>query len=148
MLAASTPLPLSRDEEENQWVSMLLQQQAQNIEEYCNSQARLQNALIDENRMLQASIIQMRIVDLQQALLAVQNDLLALESKELHGHRRKEVISNHIQLSRRVLLSVFENGGMLHSNGLPASKDIIEIKTVALSSLRASTLQVQRKLGI
>lgn len=127
---------------------MLLQQQAQNIEEYCNSQTRLQNALIEENRMLQASVIPRYIVELQQALRAVQNDLRALESKELHGIRRKEAIHDHIQLSKRVLLTVFENGGMLHSNGILASKDNIEIKTVALSSLRGSIFQVQRKLGI
>jgi hypothetical protein len=148
MLAASTPLPLSRDEEENQWVSMLLQQQAQNVEEYCNAQTRLQNAVVDENRMFQASVIQTCIVELQKTLSTVQNDLIALQSKELRGHRKKEILSDHIQLSKRVLLTIFENGGMLHSNGIPASKDNVEIKTVALSSLRASVLQVQRILGL
>jgi hypothetical protein len=148
MLAASTPHTLSRDEEENQWLHSLLQQQSQHVEEYCNGQTRLQNALIEEDRTFQASSIQTNIVELDQTLRNVQKDLKNLKMKQLHGHRRKEVLSDHIQTSERVLLTIWENGGMLHPNGIPASKDNVAIKTVALSSLRASIAQVQRKLGI
>ena len=58
-----------------------------------------------------------------------------------------DVLLQHIQLSERVLCTIFENGAMFHSNGIPATQDKIAVKTVALSSLKASMVQVLRKLG-
>ena len=147
MLASSTPQPLSQEEQENQRLAHMLQQQFQNLEDYCNCQTHLQNSLVDEDRRFQASTIQMNMDQLQQALKNVQSDMQTLKMITLRNHRRMDVLLDHIQLSERVLLTVFENGAMLHTNGIPATKDDISIKTVALSSLRASMARVQRKLG-
>lgn len=84
---------------------------------------------------------------LEKALGKVQNDMQAILMISLRHRRRMEVLSEHIQLSERVLLTIFENGALLHANGVPATKDNTAIKTVALSSLRASIARVQRKLG-
>jgi hypothetical protein len=147
MLASSTPQPLSREEEENQRLVNLLQQQFANLEEYCNCQTQLHNSCVEEDRRFQASSIQACMDQLEKALGKVQNDMQAILLISMPHHRRMDVLSEHIHLSERVVRTIFENGAMLHANGVPATKDNTAIKTVALSSLRASIARVQRKLG-
>jgi 23S rRNA C2498 (ribose-2'-O)-methylase RlmM len=148
MLAATRPQILLPEEEENQWLHKALQRQFQHVEQYCNAQTRLHNALLEEDRAFQSTSLQTYIIELEECLRKVQKDLGSLQAKELRNQRRMEVLLSHVERSKRVLLTVYENGAMLHPNGIPATKDNVAIKTVALSTLRASMVQLERKFGI
>jgi uncharacterized coiled-coil DUF342 family protein len=148
MLAATRTQVLSPEEEENQWLHRALQRQFQHVEKYCNAQTRLHNALIEEDRAFQSTSLHTYIVELEDCLRKVQKDLGYLQEKQLRNQRRMEVLSSHVERSKRVLWTVYENGAILHPNGIPATKDNVAIKTVALSTLRASMVQLERKFGI
>lgn len=148
MLAASKPQALSPEEEENECAHAILKRQFQHVEKHCNAQTRFHNALIEEDRAFQSTALQTFMAELDSSLKKVQKDLEALKTTTLRNRRRMEVLSAHIELSERVLLTIFENGAVLHPNGIPATKDDVAIKTVALSALRASILKLERKLGI
>mmetsp|Transcript_36975 Transcript_36975/g.42173 ORF Transcript_36975/g.42173 Transcript_36975/m.42173 type:complete len:208 (+) Transcript_36975:3-626(+) len=107
------------------------------------------------------------VKELSRAIENVQNDSEALQNyfyrkknneidttsiRKIHQELNRkemillELIKNHLDLSERVLYTIYEHGGMYHLNGLPATKDDLEIKTVALAILRASKGQIQNKL--
>jgi hypothetical protein len=131
----------------------LLNSQYEHVESYCNAQTRLQNALTEGNRsksdphqLYQAKLNQ-HVTSLQKTLGKVQSDLVELEGYNIKNERLQQLLDSHVERSKRVLTTIYRHGGIYHANGLPAGKDSIEEKTVALSALKASITQIQRVIG-
>jgi dsDNA-binding SOS-regulon protein len=140
------------NEEEN--LQVILKEQANVYQEYCNFQTLLQNALVESSRNGRSHVVHQ-----QELLLATQNlsdstervqeNFQKLSSCRLSSNRNKqEALDTHVARSKRVLETIYNSGGKLHPLGIPTSKDNVEIKTVALATLRASIAQVEKALAL
>jgi hypothetical protein len=147
MLAAATKV-LSNEEIENQLIASLLQEQFQVFEEYCQSQTLLNREILEKDRRFQGMNLNLRTIELMKTLEKVKNLMKLLQGKKLQGEKRMDALIRHLDVSKRVLCTIYENGAKLHPNGIPLTNDNVEIKTVALSTLQASSLLLQRNLSI
>lgn len=150
LLGAATPQIYSLEEEENKFLKPLLGRTFKHVEKYCNAQTRLQNVLIEGDRVSLAASLQTLVIQLEDSITGVGGNLDELKKAkdDLSSARRREALSEHIDCCGRVVSTVFASGAMIHSNGIPTTADDIAMKTVALSVLKASTAQVERKLGV
>eukprot|EP00543_Licmophora_paradoxa_P016207 CAMPEP_0202469092 /NCGR_PEP_ID=MMETSP1360-20130828/77437_1 /ASSEMBLY_ACC=CAM_ASM_000848 /TAXON_ID=515479 /ORGANISM="Licmophora paradoxa, Strain CCMP2313" /LENGTH=143 /DNA_ID=CAMNT_0049094303 /DNA_START=46 /DNA_END=477 /DNA_ORIENTATION=- len=124
--------------------------QYQHIEEYCNAQTRLRHAMIEEDRELQGSLCHECIDQLQRIVQKIQKDQSDLSSMVslIMNERQQAALSEHIARSERVLETILRSGGMFYTDGIPSSSDDVGMKTVALSTLWASSNKLQRQLGL
>lgn len=145
---------MSTRESDKDSLQSVLKAQYSHVEEYCNAQTRLQNQFIDirdgRPKVLHQYDLQQANLDLSNSISKVQTDLGTLSStlKLLEDRNQQIALQAHVQRSNRVLETIYNNGGRLHSIGIPASKDNHEIKTVALATLRASIAQVEKALSM
>ena len=146
MLAATTKV-LSHEELENQVIDSLLQEQFQIFEEYCQLQTLLNRDLLEKERRFQSINLNLRIIELMKTLEKVKNVMKLLLGKTLQGEKRMDALFRHLDVSKRVLCTIYEHGAKLHPNGIPLTDDNVEIKTVALSTLQASMLLLQKDLS-
>mmetsp|Transcript_29190 Transcript_29190/g.44130 ORF Transcript_29190/g.44130 Transcript_29190/m.44130 type:complete len:154 (-) Transcript_29190:318-779(-) len=150
---------MSEDDDSNNddWLRNFLNQQYLHAEYYCNAQTKLQNSLLQQQNNAQQSCsskhVQMEsavlelsaaVQDVQQDLETLRRTIIADDNNNNNIHPRKQtLLQGHVELSERVVMTIYEHGGMYHPNGIPATKDDIEIKTVALASLRASIARLE-----
>ena len=138
------------NEEEN--LRRILDEQSSSVEAYCNRQTRLQNALIESRDGRSHAIHQLTLqqctLDLSDSIGKVQENLQTLSSVELSDRNKQKALETHVARSKRVLETIHQNGGNFYPNGIPASKDDDEAKTVALATLRASIAQVEKAIAL
>lgn len=125
-----------------------LKRQYKHFEDYCNAQTRLQNALIEEDREFLPSTLQDCVDALQIVVSKIQEDRKDLATFNLNNGRKQKILEEHISRSERIIKTIFHNGGKYHPSGIPASSDDVNMKTVAMATLRASLTKTQRKLGL
>jgi AraC-like DNA-binding protein len=147
MLTATTQA-LTHEEHENQFLASVLQEQSHVFEEYCHLQTLLNNDLLEEDRYFQRINLNRRTLELMTTLEKVKNVMKLLKSKTLQEEKRMNALAQHLDVSERVLCTLFEHGAKLNPNGIPMTNDNVEIKTVALSTLQASILLLQRNLSM
>ena len=137
-------------EEEN--LRRILEEQSSRVEAYCNEQTRLQNALIDsrggQSHAMHQLILQHCTLDLSDSIEKVQENLQTLSSVELSDRNKQNALETHVARSKRVLQTIHESGGKFYPSGIPASKDDVAAKTVALATLRASIAQVEKAIAL
>lgn len=143
---------MSRESNEEEKLRLLLQEQAEVCQEYCNAQTLLHNSLLD-SRNGRSHIIHQQILvqvsqDLSESIENVQENLRKLSALSLADRNKQKDLKEHVVRSKRVLQTIFDNGGKLHPIGIPINKDNIETKTVALATLRASIAQVEIALTL
>lgn len=139
-----------RDEEEG--LRRILKEQYARAEAYCNAQTRLQNALVESrdgrSRVLHQQSLKQATSQLLDCTEKVQDNLNKLSLCQLDNRNQQKALETHLARSKRVLETIFQNGGELSHLGIPVSRDDVEIKTVALATLRASIAQVEKALAV
>eukprot|EP00547_Thalassionema_nitzschioides_P013706 CAMPEP_0194239290 /NCGR_PEP_ID=MMETSP0158-20130606/5802_1 /TAXON_ID=33649 /ORGANISM="Thalassionema nitzschioides, Strain L26-B" /LENGTH=151 /DNA_ID=CAMNT_0038973731 /DNA_START=20 /DNA_END=475 /DNA_ORIENTATION=- len=149
MATASSDATEDEEEGENSWIQQALNQQYEHLELYCNAQTRLQNSLLQQQLHRQHNDTRTEwVMELSHAVQDVQQDLETLRNHTCSHPRKQELLQRHVELSERVIKTIYEHGGMYHRNGIPATKDNIEIKTVALASLRARSKHLGEVFGV
>jgi phage baseplate assembly protein gpV len=143
---------MSTRESDQDDLRLLLKTQYGHVEVYCNAQTLLQNELVDSrngrSQILYQHALQQATLDLSNSISEVQQDLRMLAACKLSDRNQQRALDAHVQRSNRVLETIYHNGGRFHSNGIPASKDSHETKTVALATLRASIAQLEKALAM
>ena len=140
-----------RDDDED--LRRILKEQYNHVEAYCNSQTRLQNALVGRrdgrSRVFHQQYLEKVTLDLSDCTEKVQENLKRLSShRQLVDRNKQQALDTHVARSKRVLETIYQNGGKLSPLGIPVSKDDDETKTVALATLRASIAQVEKALAV
>lgn len=139
---------MSDDSNNDDWLRNVLNQQYLHAEYYCNAQTKLQNSLLQQNQQTSKHGMESTVLELSAAVQDVQQDLETLRTIAMDlPSRTQALLKDHVELSKRVVMTIYEHGGMYHPNGIPATKDNIEIKTVALASLRASKVRLEQRLS-
>mmetsp|Transcript_9803 Transcript_9803/g.13811 ORF Transcript_9803/g.13811 Transcript_9803/m.13811 type:complete len:164 (+) Transcript_9803:55-546(+) len=149
-----------------EFLQKLLLKQYQHVEEYCNAQTRLQNALMDNRStsqhkwetILHRHTLQQSTLDLNESIQRVKSDLIEIEkqimlqedgSNSFLDRNVREALEQHMKRSRRVVQTIFGSGGQLHTCGIPVNggNQDHDIKIIALASLRASRAQLNSYLN-
>ena len=140
----------SKSEKDN--LRLLLKAQYGHVEAYCNAQTMLQNELVDSrhgrSHLLHQHSLQQATLCLSNCISDVQEDLRTMVACTLSDRNQQKALDAHVQRFIRVLETIYHNGGRFHSNGIPASSDNHDTKTVALATLRASIAQLETALDM
>lgn len=140
---------MKKELDEDESLRLVLKQQSSLCEAYCNAQTRLQNALIDGHSHPHSQLLlHQTLTELSDCTASVQENFKLLSTMQLNDRNKQAALETHVQRSKRVLETLFESGGKLDSLGIPVSKDDVEMKTVALATLRASIAQVEKTLSV
>ena len=114
-------------------LSLMLQNQYQHIEDYCNAQTLMCNSFNNSATSKDSSA---RVDRLLRCTQLVRQDLQQLEKFILDN--RNSRLEAHIATSKRVIKTVAQNPSW-HRNGIPSQQTPdIEANTVALAALKAS----------
>lgn len=142
---------------EEKWLRTSLQEQYQCVEEYCNAQTRLNNALVNNRsrsqhkweRVLYEHTLQKATQGLSESIQTVRSCMIKIESQipkglfplsDSDGNRNtRQAWQQHLERSRRVLQTLFQSGGgQFYASGIPVGKYDSESKMIGLATLRAS----------
>jgi hypothetical protein len=149
---------MSTRESDNDHLQVLLKAQYGHVEAYCNAQTMLQNELLVDisrddgvrscSQIRYQHALQQATLGFVNSISEVQEDLrmLLAACNQRSDRNEQRALDAHVQRSIRVLDTIYHNGARFHSNGIPASKDNHETKTVALATLRASIAQLEKRL--
>jgi sirohydrochlorin ferrochelatase len=148
----------SDDDRPHHTLRQALKEQYAHVEAYGNAQTKLHHAMSRSTNetgetqfgpLLRQNARNRALEELAESIARVRSDFQCLQSMDLseESHKLQEVWKRHLETSRRVVDTIFEHGGRLHANGVPATKDDYDTKLVALATLRASIAQVESLLS-
>jgi len=135
---------------------VLLEEQFQYTEAYCNATTALHNALQQVAGAGEVLVdLHQATKEYQDALDSVQNnlqaltELVAVHEKETGRRNAKSCLTQHLERTRRVLATIYQSGqgAAYYSNGIPipssqSRNNNNNARLVALATLRASIQSV------
>lgn len=152
-------------------LSVLLREQYQCTEHYCNASTALHNQIQQQQQqhrhrqhngigtattdlLRSTQNYQDTLHQLQTCMKSLETIIMDMAEESCHGNRPllECLLQEHLERSRRILGTIYSSGegSCFHANGLPTPKqslsDIVNSRLVALSTLRASIKTVSDRL--